>query len=172
MSIILVREKRLGVFRYPLKALWSKITEAVGDADADLEFWGGVIKAWLGCGWNPQNVAGMLDYHHRRELPKTGRGRRAGYREGRWTEKELNEAKVQSTATCPLETQYGCTSPSEFFDLSDDEKERRELDVPRRVAEWARDQAGEIAEAIRVAGGVYYGAGDNQLLPIAEFGED
>jgi len=89
-----------------------------------------------------------------------------------WTEEALDKARTESAATCPLDVQYGCSGPSEFLDLPDDEKERRESDVPRRVAEWAREQAGEIAEAIRVAGGAYYGDGDNQLLPIAEFGED
>ena len=44
----------------------------------------------------------------------------------------------------------------EFFDLSDDEKKRREADVPRRVAEWA-------------AGGVHYG--DDEFLPLTNQAE-
>lgn len=64
----------VGVFqenahRYPPKAWYSKIAEAVGEKPADLELWGQVVLAYIGCGWNPGNVKNMLDFYGRREIP-------------------------------------------------------------------------------------------------------
>jgi hypothetical protein len=57
---------------WPPKAVWKLISETVGHEADPLAFWGQVIQAWIGCGWSPKNVAGMLDYFKRGELPTTG----------------------------------------------------------------------------------------------------
>jgi hypothetical protein len=72
----------VGVFRqatghYPPKSWQSDIAQAVGNDEADLAFWHDVCKAWVGQGWKPRNVKGMLDYYRRREIPG-GRGPPAG----------------------------------------------------------------------------------------------
>lgn len=48
-----------------------RIESEVGTDAADLEFWKKVIVAWLGCGWKPSNVKGMLEFYGRRQLPGT-----------------------------------------------------------------------------------------------------
>lgn len=58
---------------YPPKSWQSDIAQAVGDDEADLAFWHDVCKAWVGQGWKPRNVKGMLEYYRRREIPG-GRG--------------------------------------------------------------------------------------------------
>jgi len=55
--------------RFPTKAVWNDITEAIGDKPEDLEFWGKVVKGWILRGYNPINVAGMLECYHNREIP-------------------------------------------------------------------------------------------------------
>ena len=63
---------------YPAKSWYPDIVEAVGEESADLELWGRVVKAYVGQGWNPTNVANMLDFYGRREIPTTkGRGKSA-----------------------------------------------------------------------------------------------
>jgi hypothetical protein len=62
--------------RYPAKAWFQKIHKTVGQADDDLEFWGQVVFAWVGMGWNPTNVRGMLDFYQRREIPGEDYGKR------------------------------------------------------------------------------------------------
>ena len=47
---------------------------------ADVEFWGQVVKAWVGVGYNPINVLGMLDCYRRGELPSTAPSSAAGSR--------------------------------------------------------------------------------------------
>jgi len=64
-----VKVFRANTHRYPAKAWYADVDEAVGDAEADLDFWGNVVKAWVGLGWNPSNVKGMLDFYGRREIP-------------------------------------------------------------------------------------------------------
>ena len=39
----------------------------------DLEFWEKVMSSWLQHGWNRRNVAGMVDWYNRREIPSTGK---------------------------------------------------------------------------------------------------
>ena len=88
--------------------------------------------------------------------------RHGRHRESTWTGAELNESRMESLATCPLDVEYGCASRDGFLDLSDIEREQRAADMPRRVTQWAEKQTGEVAEAIRAVGGVYYG-GDKFL---------
>ncbi len=55
--------------RFPHKTLYQDITGAVGDDPAKLKFWGDVVKAYIAQGWNPSNIAVMLDYFKRGEIP-------------------------------------------------------------------------------------------------------
>jgi len=61
---------------YPPKAWHSDIATAVGDTDEALAFWRTVVKQWVGCGYNPCNVNGMLECYKRREIPTVGHKRR------------------------------------------------------------------------------------------------
>jgi hypothetical protein len=63
---------RKNAHRYPAKSWFEDVAATVGQDPADLQFWGQVVKAWVGCGYNPLNVRGMLDCYKRRELPSTG----------------------------------------------------------------------------------------------------
>ena len=53
--------------RYPNKSLYDDITSAVPESDID--FYKQVVKAWIGLGWNPSNIAGQLEAYKRREIP-------------------------------------------------------------------------------------------------------
>ena len=59
------------VRRYPNQATYSMISKIVGDDPAELERWRKTITAWIACGWKPTNVAGMLEYFQRNEIPTT-----------------------------------------------------------------------------------------------------
>lgn len=63
--------------RYPPKAMYQDIDVAVGRDPPDIERWGRIVKAWVGMGWNPGNVNGMLEFFKRNEIPeiKGGNGR-------------------------------------------------------------------------------------------------
>jgi hypothetical protein len=67
---------RRAAHRYPPKSWYADVDRIVGREEADLQFWEGVVKEWVGHGWNPTNVSGMLECYQRRQLP--GRGPRAG----------------------------------------------------------------------------------------------
>jgi hypothetical protein len=72
-----VKVFRANAHRYPAKAWYGDIEATVGESEDGLEFWGSVIKAWVGLGWNPTNVKGMLEFYERREIPPgNGAGRR------------------------------------------------------------------------------------------------
>jgi DNA mismatch repair ATPase MutL len=66
-----VKVFRENAHRYPPKAWYDDIVEAVGEESADLELWGQVVKAYIGLGWNPGNVKNMLAYYEKREIPAT-----------------------------------------------------------------------------------------------------
>ncbi len=67
---------RENAHRYPAKAWYGKIEDAVGDSEKALELWGSVVLNYVGMGWNPQNVKGMLEFFERGEIPKSkGNGR-------------------------------------------------------------------------------------------------
>lgn len=61
--------------RWPRKTQYRRIHETVGDKDEDLEFWGNVVAEYDALGWNPMNVASMLEWFERRELPHIERKR-------------------------------------------------------------------------------------------------
>jgi hypothetical protein len=66
---------RRAAHRYPPKSWYADVDAAVGREEPDLQFWEDVVKEWVGHGWNPTNVSGMLECYRRRQLP--GRGPRA-----------------------------------------------------------------------------------------------
>lgn len=56
-----IKAFREAAHRYPPKAWYQDIVDAVGD---DVEKWKSIVKQWVGNGWNPTNVSGMLDVFH------------------------------------------------------------------------------------------------------------
>lgn len=64
-----IKTFRIKAHRFPAKSWWELIDETVGDAEKDLELWGEIVFKWVGLGWNPMNVAGMLEFYQRREMP-------------------------------------------------------------------------------------------------------
>jgi len=66
-----VRVFRENAHRYPAKSWYTDIAEAVGEESSNLELWGQIVKAYIGCGWNPGNVKNMLEFYGRREIPAT-----------------------------------------------------------------------------------------------------
>ncbi len=61
--------------RFPDRAQWPAITEAVKTDEASLQFWGTVVEAYILCGWYKGNISGMLDWYNRHQIPHTGNGK-------------------------------------------------------------------------------------------------
>jgi len=47
--------------RFPNKAIWSEIDRIVGAEFSSLLKWGHNVRKWIGFGWNPTNINGMLE---------------------------------------------------------------------------------------------------------------
>lgn len=60
---------RENAHRFPAKSWWDDVDERVGRDQPDLEFWGRVVKAYVGQGWNPTNVKNMLTFYEQRRVP-------------------------------------------------------------------------------------------------------
>jgi hypothetical protein len=75
-----VKTFREAVHRYPPKGWYEEITSIVGTDPPKLKLWYRVCHAWVGVGWNPQNVQGMLDCFQRGEIPGKERGNGRGKR--------------------------------------------------------------------------------------------
>jgi len=60
---------RQATHRFPAKAWWAEIAGTVGEAEANLDRWGAICYQWVGLGWNPTNVAGMLEYYRTGQMP-------------------------------------------------------------------------------------------------------
>jgi hypothetical protein len=56
--------------RFPRKNQFDAIIERVGTER--LDFWRKVVRAWKLHGWNPYNLAGMLECYDENRVPKTG----------------------------------------------------------------------------------------------------
>lgn len=52
--------------RWPARVAWERLKPI---DNGGLTRWGETVKAWLMHGWNPGNIAGMLDCYERGELP-------------------------------------------------------------------------------------------------------
>lgn len=62
------------VGRWPHKSTWPAIEKAVRNGhdaptSTDMTRWADTVKQWLAVGYNPLNVAGMLDCYQREMLP-------------------------------------------------------------------------------------------------------
>jgi len=55
--------------RFPAKSWWDTIDTVVGSDEANLQRWGRVVYAWVGLGWKPTNVMGMVEFYQRNEIP-------------------------------------------------------------------------------------------------------
>lgn len=66
--------------RFPEKALYQKIIDAV--PESDLDFYKQVLTAWLGAGWNKFNIDGQLECYGRREVPRKNGHNGNGYNSG------------------------------------------------------------------------------------------
>ena len=64
---------RENAHRFPARAWYATIGDIVGDDSANLERWGHTVFAWVGLGWNPTNVKGMLECYERNEMPGQNR---------------------------------------------------------------------------------------------------
>jgi len=49
--------------RYPAKSWYEKVDAAIGADSVALQKWGAIVLEWVGKGWNPVNVAGMLEVY-------------------------------------------------------------------------------------------------------------
>jgi len=65
--------------RSPPSDHWQQqIADQVGEVPDDVARWTRVAQAWVGIGWNPGNVLGMLEYYLRGEIPGKDRNRGRG----------------------------------------------------------------------------------------------
>jgi len=55
--------------KVPNEAWAKRIEHAVGPDPPNLARWTRVINGWVGQGWNPGNLQGMLEYYERNEIP-------------------------------------------------------------------------------------------------------
>jgi len=53
-------------FYYPRHNLYSLIAEKVGEDEEDLRLWAKACQSWAAHGWNPKNIAGLLEYYEKR----------------------------------------------------------------------------------------------------------
>ena len=69
LAVRVFREK---AHRYPSKSWYGEIDSVVGEKKEDLERWGDVVFNYVGMGWNPTNVKGMLEFYQRGDVPGEG----------------------------------------------------------------------------------------------------
>lgn len=81
-----VRMFRSKTHRFPPKSWYDEIEEVVGDEADDLLFWGNVVYNWVGMGWNPTNVKGMLECYKERAIPGEEKTDRRRYVEGEFAD--------------------------------------------------------------------------------------
>lgn len=60
---------------FPKKSLWPDIAETVGEDPGHLDFWRDVVHQWTARGFNPKNIAGMLEWFRAGEIPPARPGR-------------------------------------------------------------------------------------------------
>ena len=60
---------RAATSRYPPKGWFGRLEREIGDDAANLAFWEQVCMGWVGQGWKATNVAGMLEFYQRRQIP-------------------------------------------------------------------------------------------------------
>jgi len=55
-------------FYYPRRNLYSLIAQKVGEDEEDLRLWFQACQSWAAHGWNPRNIAGLLEYYEKRDF--------------------------------------------------------------------------------------------------------
>jgi len=60
-----VRAFRTAAHRFPAKSWWAEIDKTVGTDEKALAKWQQIIHDWVGSGWNPVNIKGMLEAYHK-----------------------------------------------------------------------------------------------------------
>jgi hypothetical protein len=75
--------------RWPAKSLQPELHAAIGSEPEAVELWRKVVRAWIGLGWNPMNLDGMLECFKRGEVPRLGRPGESG--PAKLTDKEYGE---------------------------------------------------------------------------------
>ena len=74
-----IKAFREATHRYPAKSWYQKVGDVIGTNTDNVQFWRDVVHGWVGCGWNPTNVKGMLEYYQSRRIPSTtGKGNNGG----------------------------------------------------------------------------------------------
>jgi hypothetical protein len=53
-------------FYYPRRNLYPLIAQKVGEDEEDLRLWFQACQSWAAHGWNPKNIAGLLEYYEKR----------------------------------------------------------------------------------------------------------
>jgi len=85
---------RKSAHRFPNKSWWGTVVEVVGEHPENLELWGKIVRAWVGMGWNPINVVGMLEFFKRREIPAIRGGFRPEKSDREKWEEELHSGEM------------------------------------------------------------------------------
>ena len=65
---------RSAAHRYPAKSWWKRVHSIVGTAESDVKRWKDLVFEWVGNGWNPTNVKGMLDAYQSGGIQPLNRG--------------------------------------------------------------------------------------------------
>jgi hypothetical protein len=68
-----IQAYRSAAHRLPMKSWYQKIGTLVGENEADVKRWGDLVFEWVGRGWNPSNVAGMIEAFEKGGLNRNGR---------------------------------------------------------------------------------------------------
>lgn len=58
--------------KYPRRNTWGDIASTVIPHNGNMGLWREIVTAWKLHGWNPANIAGMLDCWRKGEVPKVG----------------------------------------------------------------------------------------------------
>jgi hypothetical protein len=67
-----VKVYRQGMEKYPKRNTWNDIALTVIPHNGNMNLWREIVTAWKLHGWNPANIAGMLDCWRKGEIPKVG----------------------------------------------------------------------------------------------------
>lgn len=65
------------VERWPKKGIWEDVDKVVGRDSNDLAFWEKVVRGYLLQGWNESNLANMLAFFGKRQIPPGNNNRRS-----------------------------------------------------------------------------------------------
>lgn len=72
-----VKAFRAAAARYPAKSWYDEVASTVGEEQCNLDRWHAVVFKWVGLGWKPTNVSGMLECFRENRMPGDG-GRNDG----------------------------------------------------------------------------------------------